>query len=85
MSPMSKKVSTYNEQEVGTCGSCMAILTSGLTYTQEDTVDYLLESYADLVLWEHICHSYRLIHTFYWGPGADAEDDIPAGSKNMSI
>lgn len=50
MSPMSKKVSTYNEQEVGTCGSCMAILTSGLTYTQEDTVDYLLESYADLVL-----------------------------------
>lgn len=38
-----------------------------------------LESYADFVLCTHICHSYKLVQTFYGGPGADAEDGIPAG------
>lgn len=39
----------------------------------------LQESYADYVLWTHICHTYKLVQTFDGGPGTDAEDGIPVG------
>lgn len=42
-------------------------------------VTTLQESYADYVLWTHICHTYKLVQTFDGGPGTDAEDGIPVG------